>query len=92
MRVAFPSLAGIWMPCNLRAQPVAFYFRFGGLKLSSSGLAPKEDVMFDCLADQIRNDEHVQVSNTERYVRWFAVTVLSVVVFGGLYVAIQLLQ
>ncbi len=48
--------------------------------------------MFDCLADQIRNDEHVQVSNTERYVRWFAVTLLSVVVFGGLYVAIQLLQ
>ncbi len=48
--------------------------------------------MFDCLADQIRHDEHVQVSNAERYARWFAVTVLSVVVFGGLYVAIQLLQ
>ncbi|HLK47329.1 MAG TPA: hypothetical protein VKT49_04290 [Bryobacteraceae bacterium] len=48
--------------------------------------------MFDCLADQIRNDEHVQISNTERYLRWVAVGVLSVVVFGGLYYAISLLQ
>ncbi|HEY1239320.1 MAG TPA: hypothetical protein VGF16_02135 [Bryobacteraceae bacterium] len=48
--------------------------------------------MFDCLADQIRNDEHLQISNKERYVRWFAVSVLSVVVFGGLYYGIQWLQ
>ena len=48
--------------------------------------------MFDSLADQIRHDEHLQVSNRERYVRWFAVAMLSVVVFGGLYSAISLLQ
>lgn len=48
--------------------------------------------MFDCLADQIRNDERVQVSNNERLVRWFAVAVISVVVFGGLYVGIQMMQ
>ena len=48
--------------------------------------------MFDCLADQIRHDEHLQVSNTERCARWFAVTVLSVVVFVGLYYSIQWLQ
>ncbi len=48
--------------------------------------------MFDCLADQIRNDEHLQVTNRERYIRWFAVSVLSIVVFGGLYYAISLLQ
>ena len=48
--------------------------------------------MFDCLADQIRNDEHVQVSNAERYARWFAVAVVSVVVFGGLFLSIHWLQ
>ena len=48
--------------------------------------------MFDCLADQIRQDEHLQVSNRERYIRWFAVGVLSIVIFGGLYYAISLLQ
>jgi|307.fasta_scaffold1265456_2 hypothetical protein len=47
--------------------------------------------MFDCLADQIRHDEHVQVSNKERYARWLAVGVLSIVIFGGLYYAISLL-
>ena len=48
--------------------------------------------MFDCLADQIRQDEHLQVSNKARYVRWFAVGVVSVVIFGGLYYAISLMQ
>jgi len=48
--------------------------------------------MFDSLADQIRQDERVQVSNPERVARWFAVAVLSVIVFGGLYLAIQWMQ
>jgi len=48
--------------------------------------------MFDCLADQIRHDEHIQVSNRERMVRWFAVSVLSIAIFGGVYLAVQLLQ
>ena len=48
--------------------------------------------MFDSLADQIRHDEHLQVSNSERLVRWLAVAVASVVIFGGLYLGIQLLR
>ena len=48
--------------------------------------------MFDSLADQIRHDEHLQVSNRQRYIRWFAVAVLSVVIFGGLYYGIQWMQ
>lgn len=48
--------------------------------------------MFDSLADQIRHDEHVQVSNNERMLRWLAVAVISVVVFGGLYFGLQLMQ
>lgn len=48
--------------------------------------------MFDSLADQMRRDEHLEVSNNERWVRWCIVAVVSVVIFGGLYVGIQLLQ
>jgi hypothetical protein len=48
--------------------------------------------MFDTLSDQIRRDEHVQISNNERLVRWFVVAIVSLLVFGGLYFAIQLLQ
>ena len=48
--------------------------------------------MFDSLADRIREDEHQSVSNTERYLRWAAVAVISVVLFGGLYLGIRLLE
>jgi hypothetical protein len=48
--------------------------------------------MFDSLAEQIRNDEHLQVSNFERAVRWTAVAVLSVVIFGGILFGVQFLQ
>jgi hypothetical protein len=48
--------------------------------------------MFDSLADRIREDEHKEVSNTERYVRWAAVVVISIVLFGGLYLGVRLLE
>jgi len=48
--------------------------------------------MFDSLSDQIREDEHKQVNQTERIVRWVVVGVLSIVLFGGLYMGIRLLQ
>jgi len=48
--------------------------------------------MFDSLADRIREDDHREVSNTERYIRWAAITVLSVVLFGGLYMGVRLLE
>ena len=48
--------------------------------------------MFDCLADQIKHDEHLEVSNRERMVRWLTVAVLSVVIFGGVYYGVQMLQ
>lgn len=48
--------------------------------------------MFDSLADQMKHDEDVQVTKTERYIKWTAVAVLSVVLFGGLYFAIRLLE
>ena len=49
-------------------------------------------LMFESLSDQIRHDEHLQTSNNERIVRWLVVAIISILVFGGLYFAIQLLQ
>jgi hypothetical protein len=48
--------------------------------------------MFDSLADRIRQDERREVNNTERYIRWAAVIVLSLVLFGGLYMGVRLLE
>jgi len=46
--------------------------------------------MFDSLADRIREDE--PQSKTERYVRLAVVLVISVVLFGGLYLGVRLLE
>jgi Ni,Fe-hydrogenase I cytochrome b subunit len=48
--------------------------------------------MFDSLADRIRQDEHNEISNNERMVRWLAMLVVSVLVFGGLYFGIRMLE
>ena len=48
--------------------------------------------MFDSLADRIKQDEQQSVPKMERYLRWGAVALLSVLVFGGLYIGVQFLQ
>ena len=48
--------------------------------------------MFDTLADRIREGDHQAISNSERYIRWAAVVVISVVLFGGLYFGVQFLN
>jgi len=48
--------------------------------------------MFDSLADRIREDEQQTTTRTERILRFGAVVVLSVVLFGGLYLGVQYLQ
>jgi hypothetical protein len=48
--------------------------------------------MFDSLADRIREDEHKEVNQTERIVRWVVVGVLSILLFGGLYMGIKMLE
>jgi len=47
--------------------------------------------MFDSLADRIRQDEHMEVNNTERIIRWVVIAVSSVVIFGGLYYGVRML-
>lgn len=46
--------------------------------------------MFESLADRIREDEHKEVNPTERAIRWVAIAVVSILVFGGLYYAVRM--
>ena len=48
--------------------------------------------MFDSLADQMKADDSQQVNNTERVIRWVAVVVLSILLFGGLYFGVRMLE
>jgi hypothetical protein len=47
--------------------------------------------MFDTLADRIRQDE-VGTTKLERYVRWGLVAIISLTLFGGLYLVVQHLE
>jgi hypothetical protein len=48
--------------------------------------------MFDSLAEQMKKDQNEQVPGPERAIRMIAVVVITLVVFGGLYFAIRLMQ
>ncbi len=48
--------------------------------------------MFDSLSDRIKRDEQQEVNQTERFVRWAVVAVLSVLLFGGLYFGVRMLE
>ena len=48
--------------------------------------------MFDSLDEQIKSDEHKMTSNGERLLRYLLVGLVSVAVFGGLYLAVHFMQ
>lgn len=48
--------------------------------------------MFDSLADRIRADEHQEVKTSERVIRWVVMAVLTILLFGGLYMGIRMLE
>jgi hypothetical protein len=48
--------------------------------------------MFDSLADKMKEDDKKEHSTTERMVVWVVVAVASVVLFGGLYMGVRLLE
>jgi len=48
--------------------------------------------MFDSLADRMKQDQQKEVNATERAIRLVAVVVISVLVFGGLYFVVRLLE
>src|SRR5579863_1433398 len=46
--------------------------------------------MFDSLADQIRHDEQAETTPRARLVRYTLITVISVVVFVGIYMGVRM--
>lgn len=48
--------------------------------------------MFDSLADRMRENEQQSVKPLERYLKWGAVVVISLLLFGGLYLCLRLLE
>ncbi|MCL4401357.1 MAG: hypothetical protein M1436_01650 [Acidobacteria bacterium] len=48
--------------------------------------------MFDSLADRIKQDEKQEVNRTEWLIRWALVVVVSVLLFGGLYFGVRMLD
>jgi hypothetical protein len=48
--------------------------------------------MFESLDEQIKLDEHKSSSNTERIVRWALGIAIALIVFGGLYWGVHVMQ
>ncbi|HTQ52874.1 MAG TPA: hypothetical protein VMI94_00345 [Bryobacteraceae bacterium] len=48
--------------------------------------------MFDSLEQRIKQDDAAEISSKERIFKIALIALLSVVLFGGLYLAVQLLQ
>ncbi len=48
--------------------------------------------MFDSLDDTMKRDEREVVSNKEKILRWIVITVVALLVFGGLFVGVSMLE
>lgn len=48
--------------------------------------------MFDSLDEQIKHDDAVEITRRERIVKAVIVAVLSILLFGGLYFAVRILE
>jgi hypothetical protein len=55
----------------------------------TEGTNVERETMFDSLEDRIKLDEHIEISRTESIVKILAITALSILVFGRLYLAIR---
>jgi len=48
--------------------------------------------MFESLDEQMKVDEHKAVSNSEHMIRWALIVAVSLIVFGGLYLGVHMMQ
>jgi hypothetical protein len=48
--------------------------------------------MFESLDEHIRNDELKALSNRERILRWTLIVLVSVIVFGAVFLGVHLLE
>jgi hypothetical protein len=50
------------------------------------------NAMFDSLDERIKHDDAVETSRRERIGKWVMVVILSILLFGGLYFAVRVLE
>ena len=48
--------------------------------------------MFDSLSDQMKHDDAETTKPLQRVIQWLAVAIIAVLLFGGLYLGIKMLQ
>lgn len=48
--------------------------------------------MFESLDDQMKHDEQETVTPRERWIKWVLVGIVSILLFGGLYMGVRLLE
>ena len=48
--------------------------------------------MFESLDDQMKHDQDQESTPRERWLKWLLVAVVSILVFGGLYMGVRLLE
>ncbi|WP_321472341.1 hypothetical protein [uncultured Paludibaculum sp.] len=48
--------------------------------------------MFESLDEQMKHDDDEVTTPKERYLKWLLVGVVSVLLFGGLYMGVRLLE
>lgn len=48
--------------------------------------------MFDSLDDQMKVHEQKESTPVERWLRWAAVAIVSILLFGGLYYGVRMLE
>lgn len=48
--------------------------------------------MFETLSDRMKHDDELEVNKLERFLRWGMVAVISIMLFGGLYLVVQRLE
>jgi hypothetical protein len=48
--------------------------------------------MFESLDEHMKHDRQTETTTKERIIRWVAITVVSLLVFAGLYFSVRMLE
>lgn len=48
--------------------------------------------MFETLDDRMKQDEQATTTSKERMLKWVLVGIVSIILFGGLYMGVRLLE
>ncbi len=53
---------------------------------------PEGGAMFESLDDVIKHDEEVATTKQARLLKWLTIIIVSLILFGGLYLGLRLFQ